>query len=201
MSAMQNHEKPECRESAVWITRRLMEARTVLLSGEINDSTATDIIGQLLVMNAQSAEKPITIIINTGGGTISAGFAIYDVVRYLKAPVRTLGAGLIASMGVTLFLAPPRERRFSLPNSRFMIHQPLISGTIVGPASDLEINAREMIKLKGRLDRLISDATGQPLEKVEKDTQRDFWMNAEEAVTYGIVGRIIRNEAEMELPP
>jgi len=200
MNLQCEHEERERPDASNWITRQLMQARTILLSGEINDKAAQTIVGQLLVMNAESSSKPITVIINSGGGAISSGFAIYDVMRFLKAPVRTVGAGLIASMGVTLFLAAPKERRFSLPNSRFMIHQPLISGTVVAPASDLEINAREMIKLKARLNQLISEATGQPLDKVEKDTQRDFWMDATEARAYGIVGGIVTCQEEMDIP-
>ena len=177
------------------IAKHLLEKRTIMLSGEIDDKRAHGIVGQLLALDHQDPAAPITLIINSGGGAISSGFSIYDFIRFVKAPVRTIGAGLIASMGVTIFLAAPRERRFSLPNSRFMIHQPLIPGTIVAPASDMEINAREMIKLRGRLNQLIAEASGQPLDKVAKDTLRDYWMTADEAQAYGIVGSVV-NSAE-----
>jgi len=190
----------ELLEGRGFLARRLLESRTILLSGEINDRQASAVVTQLLVLNQDDDPNPITLIINSGGGAISSGFAIYDVIRYIAAPVRTLGAGLIASMGVTIFLAVPPERRFSLENSRYMIHQPLIPGTVIAPASDLEINAREMIKLKDRLNRLISEASGRPLTDVEKDTQRDFWMGAQEAVDYGIVGRIVRTQDELDQP-
>jgi len=173
------------------VARRLLDSRTILLSGGVDDKQAHRIVGQLLVLDNESPEEPITVVINSGGGAISSGFAIYDIIRAIRAPVRTVGAGLIASMGVTIFLAATPERRFSLPNSRYMIHQPLISGTVVAPASDVEINAREMIKLRDRLNRLIAEATEQTLDKVEADTHRDYWMNAEEAQTYGIVGKVV----------
>lgn len=175
------------------VARRLLDSRTILLSGVVDDKQAHRIVGQLLVLDAESPDKPITLVINSGGGAISSGFAIYDVIRAIRAPVRTVGAGLIASMGVTIFLAAARQRRFSLPNSRYMIHQPLISGTVVAPASDVEINAREMIKLKDRLNQLIAQATEQSLEKVVADTHRDYWMNADEAMAYGIVGKVVES--------
>jgi ATP-dependent Clp protease protease subunit len=177
--------------------RVLFDTRTVLLSGEVNDRQASQVVTQLLVLNEMDRTRPIRLLINSGGGAISSGFAIYDAIRYITAPVQTVGTGLIASMGVTIFLAVPRERRFSLGNARYMIHQPLIAGTVVAPASDLEINAREMIKLKDRLNHLISEATDQPVSKVEKDTMRDYWMDAQEAMTYGIVGRIIQTETDL----
>jgi len=197
MNPSQGRDEKERAEPGGFIARQLVESRTILLSGEINDKQAHRIVGQLLVLDDMDQEKPITLIINSGGGAISSGFAIYDIIRYIKAPVRTVGAGLIASMGVTVFLAVPAERRFSLANSRYMIHQPLISGTIVAPASDLEINAREMIKLRERLNHLIAEATGQPIEKVEKDTLRDYWMNAEEAQAYGIVGGLVLSTSDL----
>ncbi|MFH1530874.1 MAG: ATP-dependent Clp protease proteolytic subunit [Pseudomonadota bacterium] len=173
-----------------WYENALRDRRQVLLSGEVSDRSARELVAQFLALDAEDSAAPITFLINSGGGAISSGFAVFDTIRMISAPVRTVGAGLVASMGVTLLLAVPKERRFSLPNTRFMIHQPLISGTMVAPASDLEISAREMVKLKEHLNRLISDATGQPLERVERDTMRDYWMNPEEALEYGLVSRI-----------
>ncbi len=180
--------EPEGKER--WYENALRDRRQVLLSGEVSDRSARVLVSQFLALDAEDNEAPITFLINSGGGGISAGFAIFDIIQMISAPVRTVGAGLVASMGVTLLLAVPKEQRFSLPNTRYMIHQPLISGTMVGPASDLEISAREMVKLKEHLNRLISEATGQPLERVEKDTLRDYWMNPEEALDYGLVSRI-----------
>jgi len=175
----------------------LFDTRTLFLSGEVNDRQASQLVTQLLVLNEMDRTRPIRILINSGGGAISSGFAIYDAIRYITAPVQTVGTGLIASMGVTIFLSVPRERRFSLANTRYMIHQPLMAGTVVAPASDLEINAREMIKLKDHLNHLIAEATEQPIEKVEKDTLRDYWMDAQEAQAYGVVGRIVQTETDL----
>ncbi|MBM4371879.1 MAG: ATP-dependent Clp protease proteolytic subunit [Deltaproteobacteria bacterium] len=180
-----------------WYEKALRDRRMVLLSGEVSDRSARELIAQFLALDAQDPEAPISFLINSGGGGISSGFAIFDTIRMISAPVRTVGAGLVASMGVTLLLSVPAERRFSLPNTRYMIHQPLISGTMVAPASDLEISAREMVKLKEHLNRLIAEATGQPLDRVEKDTLRDYWMDAGEAEAYGLVSSVIRHLGEL----
>ncbi len=179
------------------LAMRLLESRVILLSGGVDDRSAQRICSQLLILEAQDAKAPITLMINSGGGSVSSGFAMYDVIQGLSAPVRTVGAGIVASMGVTLFLSVPKDRRFALPNAQYMIHQPLISGTVVAPASDIEINAREMIRTKDKLNHLIAEATGQPLAKVEKDTQRDYWLLADEAVEYGIAGKVIRSVSEL----
>lgn len=179
------------------LAMRLLDSRIVLLSGSVDDRSAQRVCSQLLILEAADPKAPITFMINSGGGSVSSGFAMYDVIQGLACPVRTLGAGIVASMGVTLFLSVPKERRFTLPNAQYMIHQPLISGTVVAPASDIEINAREMIRTKDKLNRLIADATGQPLERVEKDTQRDYWLLADEAVSYGIAGKVVRSAAEL----
>jgi ATP-dependent Clp protease, protease subunit len=189
-----HHQEPEGKGR--WYEDALRDRRQVLLSGEVSDRSARELVAQFLALDAADPEAPITFLINSGGGAISSGFAIYDTIRMITAPVRTVGAGLVASMGVTLLLSVPKEQRYSLPNTRYMIHQPLISGTMVAPASDLEISAREMVKLKEHLNRLISDATGQPLERVEQDTMRDYWMNPEEALDYGLVSQISKSLGE-----
>lgn len=193
-----NGDQKDSKDLKASIDKELLESRIIMLSGSIDDRQAHAVVGQLLVLDQRSAEEPITLIINSGGGAISSGFAIYDTIQILRAPVRTVGAGLIASMGVTIFLAAQKENRFSLANSRYMIHQPLISGTVVAPASDVEINAREMIKLRDRLNALIADASGQPRTKVEADTQRDYWMAANEAQEYGIVGKVIGHWTDLQ---
>lgn len=194
---VQCEEEPKKRDMEGVVSRHLLDSRTILLSGSIDDKQAHKIVGQMLVLDEISKEETITLIINSGGGSISSGFAIFDTIQMIDAPVRTVGTGVVASMGVTIFLAVPKEQRFSLPNTRFMIHQPLISGTMVAPASDLEINAREMIKLRDRLNHLIAGATGQPLKAVESDTQRDFWLDAAEATDYGIVGKVVSARSEL----
>lgn len=179
------------------LAMRLLESRTIVFSGSVDDRSAQRVCSQLLVLDALDSKKPVTLVLNSGGGSVTSGFAIYDVIQGMSAPVNIVGAGIIASMGVTLFLSVPKERRFALPNAEFMIHQPLIPGTVVAVASDVEINAREMIKTKDKLNRLIADATNQPLERVEKDTQRDYWLGAEEAVAYGIAGKVVKSVAEV----
>ena len=191
-------DKKETGGAGRWIDDALRKSRRILLSGEVSDKSARELVPRFLAMDAEDPEAPITFIINSGGGAISSGFAIFDTIRMLRAPVRTVGAGLVASMGVTLLLSVPKERRLALPNTRFMIHQPLISGTMVAPASDIEISAREMVKLKNHLNLLIAEATGQPLERVQQDTQRDYWMNSPEAMEYGLISQVIENMSELE---
>ena len=173
----------------------LFDARKIFLYGEINQKVARDISERLLAMAAVS-EDAITLVINSQGGHVEAADTIYDLMGYVPAPVRVLGTGWVASAGAHIFLAPPREQRFSLPNTRFMLHQP--AGGVHGQAVDIGIEAKEIIRMRHRLNRIIAEQTGQPLEKVEKDTDRNFWMTAEEARDYGIVGRIVRRASELE---
>ena len=193
MQVYEGRHEGESDAKARWYERVLRDRRLVFLSGEVSDRSATKLISQFIALDAEDPAAPITFLINSGGGAISSGFAIYDAIRMISAPVRTVGMGLVASMGVTLLVSVPKERRFSLPNTRYMIHQPLISGTMVAPASDLEISAREMVKLKEHLNRLITNATDQPLKRVEKDTLRDYWMNPAEAKDYGLVGGVVES--------
>lgn len=189
----------ECsRDTDSMVSRKLLEKRILMLSGTVDDDLANRMVGQLLMLNSEDPKAPITVVINSHGGSVTSGFAIYDTMRAIQAPVRTVGAGICASMGVTLFLAPPKERRFSLPNTRYMIHQPLLSGTVFEPASDVEIRAREMVKMREGLNHLIAEATGKPLDQVEKDTQRDFWLSCPEALEYGIVGHAIVSLEELK---
>lgn len=173
----------------------LFDARKIFLFGEINQKVARDVSERLLAMAAVS-EDPITLVINSQGGHVEAADTIYDLMGYVPAPVRVLGTGWVASAGAHIFLAPPREQRFSLPNTRFMLHQP--AGGVHGQAVDIGIEAKEIIRMRHRLNRIISEQTDQPLEKVEKDTDRNFWMSAEEARDYGIVGRIVQRASELE---
>ena len=175
---------------------KMMETRTILLSGEVNKELAERVVRQLLLMEA-AGDDPIKVLIDSPGGDVDAGFAIFDMMRFVKPRVVTVGMGLVASAGALILLAAPKEDRFALPNSHYLIHQPL-SG-IRGVATEIEIHARELEKLREKLNRLISEETGTPLEKVEKDTDRDFWMNSDEAITYGLVSKIVKNRTELDI--
>ena len=164
------------------------KSRFVLVFGEIDDSLALTTCRRLLAL-AQESEAPINLLISSPGGHVESGDAIHDMINFVRAPVTTIGTGWVASAGVHIFLAPPKERRLCLPNTRFMIHQP--AGGAGGPATDIAIQAKEILRTRERIARVIAMQTGQPLERVENDIDRDFWMSGEEAVTYGIVSRLI----------
>jgi ATP-dependent Clp protease protease subunit len=181
------------------LIQRMLKTRTILLSGEIKKDLAERTIRQLLLLE-DMGEEPIRIFIDSPGGDADAGYAIFDMIRFVKPPVWTIGMGLVASAAAIIQLASPRERRVGLPNSHYLIHQPL-SG-IRGVATDIEIHARELDKLREKINRLIAEETGSPLEQVEKDTDRDYWMNAEEAAAYGLISRIVIRRDELNrLPP
>jgi ATP-dependent Clp protease protease subunit len=160
----------------------------------VDKDLSEKVIRHLLLLESVSSD-PITILVDSPGGDVYAGFSIFDMIRFVKAPVRIVGMGLIASAAALILLAVPRERRYGLPNSSYLIHQPL-SG-IQGVASDIEIHARELEKTKLRLNEIIAEATGQSLERVSKDTDRDYWMNAQEALAYGLIEKIIANRDEL----
>jgi ATP-dependent Clp protease, protease subunit len=176
------------------IAERLFESRTVLLHGEITSKRAQEVTAQLLALSSQS-EAPITLFLHSEGGHVEAGDSIHDIVRFIKPRVRMVGTGWVASAGVHIYLAVPREDRLALPNTRFMIHQPM--GGAHGRASDIHIEAEELLRARARLNQCIADATGQSLEKVAEDTDRNFWMSPEEAQEYGIVGKIIRSASDL----
>ena len=173
---------------------KMLKTRTILLSGEINKDLAEKTIRQLLLLE-DIGNDPIRIFIDSPGGDADAGYAIFDMIRFVKPQVWTIGMGLVASAAAIIQLASPKERRLGLPNSHYLIHQPL-SG-IRGVATDIEIHARELDKLRAKINRLIADETGVSAEQVEKDTDRDYWMNAEEAVSYGLISRIITNRDDL----
>jgi ATP-dependent Clp protease protease subunit len=176
------------------ITEWLFKSRTVLIHGEVDSRLAQTVTAQLLALAAE-ADDPITIFIHSEGGHVEAGDSIHDIVRFVKPKVRMVGTGWVASAGTHIYLAAAKKDRFCLPNTRFMIHQPL--GGIGGRATDIRIEAEEILKARERLNRTIADATGQPLERVAKDTDRNYWMSPEEALEYGIVGKIIKSAAEL----
>jgi ATP-dependent Clp protease protease subunit len=172
------------------LRERLFKARTLVISGEVNQQLAAQVISQLLAMDAES-DKPITIYINSQGGHVESGDTIHDMIRYVRSPVRIVGTGWVASAGALIYVAVPRERRFCLPNTRFLLHQP--AGGVGGQASDIEIEAREILAMRERLNRVFARETGQPLEKIEDDTRRNFWLSAQAAKDYGLVGTIVES--------
>ncbi|SNC59249.1 ATP-dependent Clp endopeptidase proteolytic subunit ClpP [Polynucleobacter victoriensis] len=176
-------------ERAYDIYSRLLKERVVFLVGEVNDQTANLVIAQLLFLESENPEKDISLYINSPGGSVSAGLAIYDTMQFIKPDVSTLCMGLAASMGAFLLAAGTKGKRFSLPNSRVMIHQPL--GGARGQASDIEIQAREILYLRERLNKVLSDRTGQTIETIAKDTDRDNFMSAEQAKEYGLIDQVI----------
>ncbi len=177
------------------VTESLFKARIVLLFGEISQKVAQSTTAQLLALS-HDGEEPIRLFINSQGGHVEAGDTIHDMIRFIKPKVKVIGTGWVASAGAHIFLAAARENRYSLPNTRFMIHQPL--GGAGGPASDIAIEAKEIIKMRRRINQAIADATGQPFEKVEQDTDRNFWMTAAEARDYGVVTHIVKSVDEMK---
>jgi len=177
------------------IAERLFESRTVLIYGEITPRTAQLVVAQLLALSADGQDD-ITVFLHSEGGHVESGDAIHDMIRFIAPRVRMVGTGWVASAGTHIYLAAPKEDRFCLPNTRFMIHQPL--GGVGGSASDIRIEAEEILKARERLNRSIAEATGQPLEKVAQDTDRNHWMTPEEARDYGIVGRIVHSVGEIQ---
>jgi len=172
------------------IYSRLLNDRIVFLSEEVNDVTASLVVAQLLYLEAQDSEKDISFYINSPGGSITAGMAIYDTMQYIKCDVSTICIGMAASMGAFLLSAGTKGKRFALPNSEIMIHQPL--GGTQGQATDIQIHAERIIKIKKKLNLMLADATGKPLEVIERDTERDNFMTAEEACEYGLIDKVIK---------
>jgi len=177
------------------IYSRLLKDRIVFLGNQVVDDIANVVIAQLLFLEAEDPEKDIYLYINSPGGSVSAGLAIYDTMQYIKPDVSTICIGMAASMGALLLAGGAQGKRFSLPNSRILIHQP--SGGAQGQATDIEIEAKEIIRIKGILNNIMAKHTGQPLKKIEKDTDRDFWMSPEEAKEYGIIDTIIEKRSEV----
>lgn len=183
-------------ERAFDIYSRLLKERIIFLVGPVNDQTANLVVAQLLFLESENPNKDIYFYINSPGGSVTAGMSIYDTMNFIKPDVQTLCLGQAASMGAFLLSAGTKGKRFALPNSRVMIHQPLISGGLGGQASDIEIHARELLKLKDKLNRLLAEHTGQPLDKIERDTDRDNYMSADEAAAYGLIDKVIHTREE-----
>jgi len=190
-----NEEKPEPAERVDAIAERLaFKSRFVMLFGEITHAVARATCTRLIAL-AEESDAPISVLISSPGGHVESGDAIHDIIRFVRAPVTTLGTGWVASAGTHVFLAAPKERRLCLPNTRFMIHQP--GGGAGGPATDIAIQAKEILRTRERVAKVIARQTGQSLEKVLTDMERDFWLSAEEAIEYGLVSKIIETSRDL----
>ncbi|MEZ5489365.1 MAG: ATP-dependent Clp protease proteolytic subunit [Gammaproteobacteria bacterium] len=177
-----------------FIDEKLFKSRSLTLFGEVNEKLARNVTEHLLALAAES-DDPITLYVSSPGGHVESGDVIYDMIKFIKPDVRAIGTGWVASAATTIFLAVKKEHRFALPNTRFLIHQPL--GGSRGRATDIQIQAEQIVKMRARINRLIADETGQPLERVAKDTDRDYWMTVEEAIDYGIVTKVVRSIEEV----
>ncbi len=176
------------------IDANLFRARTVLLFGEINDKVSRQVTAQLIALAGKS-DEPIRLFVQSPGGHVEAADTIFDVIRFIKAPVHVIGTGWVASAGALIYVAAKKENRYALPNTRFMLHQP--SGGTMGKASDIAIEAKEIIRMRQRLNETFAKETGQSVEKVARDSDRNYWMSAEDAKAYGLVGKIVSNETEI----
>jgi ATP-dependent Clp protease protease subunit len=189
---------PECTPArkgatpvAMLIQKKFLEQRKIFLWGAVTDETAKDITEKLLYLESVAPGKPITFYINSPGGSITSGMAVYDTMKLITSPITVVVTGMAASMGSILLCAAPKGRRLLFPHSRVLIHQPLISGRMIGPASDINIQAKEMEKIRAELNQILATASGQPLERINRDTDRDFYLNAQEAIEYGLADRIV----------
>ena len=195
-------EKDESGESATpanasgLMQKKMLDSRSIIISGEITQAITKEVVSQLLLLQSIN-DKPIKLYLNSQGGHVEAADTIHDVIKFIKPEVHIIGTGWVASAGITIFLAADKKHRYSLPNTRFMIHQPL--GGVRGQATDIEIEAREIIRMHDRVNKMISAATGQPLEKVKQDTDRNYWMSPTEAIDYGIVGKVISSFSELNI--
>ena len=184
-------------ERAFDIYSRLLKERIIFLVGPVDDHTANLVVAQLLFLESENPDKDIYFYINSPGGSVTAGMSIYDTMKFIKPDVQTLCLGQAASMGAFLLSAGTKGKRFALPNSRIMIHQPLISGGLGGQASDIEIHARELLKLKEKLNKILAEHTGKSIEEVARDTDRDNFMSAQEAMEYGLIDKVITSRNDV----
>jgi ATP-dependent Clp protease protease subunit len=191
---MSEKDKDKKDEAAPSWDKNLFDSRSVLIFGEINMELAQKVSAQLLALSLKS-QDPIKVFINSPGGHVESGDTIHDMIRFVECPVKIIGTGWVASAGALIYLGAEKKNRFSLPNTRFLLHQP--HGGMRGTASDIKIQAEEIIKMRERINRIIAKETGTPYEKVAKDTERDYWLSPEEAKAYGIVHKIINNAAEL----
>ncbi len=179
------------------VVERLFASRQIPVFGVVDNKLAIKVIGQLLALEQEDPEAPITMVVNSPGGSVTDGYAVYDTMRFIAPQVRVVCVGLAASIATVILLGAPKEWRLATPNTKLLIHQPMIPGVVRGPASDLEITARDLLQTRARINKLLADETGQELERIERDTNRDFWMTASEAVEYGLISRVIADRAEL----
>jgi len=189
-------EKTKYGERAYDIYSRLLKDRIIFLTGPVTDENANTVIAQMLFLASQDAEKEIQLYINTPGGSVTAGLAIYDTMQYVKCPVATICFGLAASMGAVLLASGQKGKRFALPNSEVLLHQ--VAGGAQGQATEIEITAKQIIKIKNKLSKILADHTGQSLKKVETDTERDFYLTAQEAKEYGLIDHVIESRTPLK---
>jgi len=188
-----NDQKEEEQVQSI-VSKKLLDVRTLTIFGDINQKTAKEITEKLIILSNNS-EEVIKIFINSQGGHVESADTIFDMIQFINAPVKIIGTGWVASAGALIYSAPPVDNRFCLPNTRFLLHQP--SGGVGGEATDIRIEANEIVKMKTRLNKILAKQTGQQLAKIDKDTDRNFWMTAEEAKKYGLVGKIIHSIKEL----
>ena len=185
-------------DGGAFVLKKLLSSRTVLIAGAIDTGMARRVINQLLLLEANDPAAPVTLLMNSPGGSVTDGFAIYDMIRFVRPRVRIVCTGLAASIATVILASADKEDRLALPHTRLMIHQPLIPANVYGPASDLEITAKEIIKTRERVNRILAEATGQDYDIVDRDTQRDYWLTAQEAVEYGLVTRVVTKRTDMD---
>lgn len=181
-------------EPNAFLEEALFKARTIMLTGGVDDKLARRVCERLMALSAESSD-PILLVVSSPGGHVESGDMIHDMIKFVGAPVKILGSGWVASAGALIYSAAKKENRYALPNTRFLLHEP--RGGVGGQASDVEIQVREIVRMRERLNNIFAEATGQPLEKIKKDTDRDYWMSAEEAVKYGLVNKIVRHQSEI----
>ena len=189
-----DQEKGPVSEPNSFLEAALFKARTILLTGGIDFKAAQRVCERLLALSSDS-EEPILLVLSSPGGHVESGDMIHDMIKFVPAPVKILGTGWVASAGALIYASAQRENRYCMPNTRFLLHEP--RGGIGGQATDVEIQAREIIKMRQRLNQIFADATGKTLEQIKKDTDRDFWMSAQEAKDYGLVGKIVSHRSEI----
>jgi len=192
-----NNKEQDRKKREEFVNERVLRSRKIILSEAVTNKLADRVIRELLFLESDNPKKDIILFINSPGGEIFSGFAVFDMIKFIKPKVRTLVAGMAASMGSILSLAAPKGQRFALPLARILIHQPLLSGSYFGVASDIEIQAREMLKAKEKIIEIYMQATGKNHKEIEHDIDRDFWMTAEEAKKYGLIDKIIKSSSEL----
>ena len=188
-------EKDEKEGVGDFMMKKILETRTIVLARPVTDKLYEKVINMLMLLESADAEKPVKIFVNSPGGSADSGFAIYDAMKFVKCPIITITNGICASAAVIIFLGGDKDKRYSLPNSRFLIHQP--STFAQGQATDLAITAKEILKIREQYNSIVSEATGKSIEKITEDADRDFWLSANEAVEYGLVSKVISTRAEL----